>query len=205
MRLPDPFTYPQYPGLGFETCTLTDNDPMIRDELPNGSVLEVKSASQFYSIRITYTDLFPEEYRLLSSFLLEYKRTRSYIEVLLPHYEAYRVRGNASGTNIASNQKGNTITINTAGASLQGEPMPGDLFQLSTHPKVYKVTSFSKAGTNWTLGLYPDLMITTNGSEKPIFNGILFRTKLMTGDALSEEITADGMYPGQGLTLRESL
>ncbi|MFP9052072.1 hypothetical protein ACLI10_16365, partial [Enterococcus faecalis] len=31
MRLPDPYTNPEYPGLGFESVNLVDNDPMIRD------------------------------------------------------------------------------------------------------------------------------------------------------------------------------
>ncbi|QGH45225.1 hypothetical protein [Bacteriophage Eos] len=204
MRLPDPFTHPQYSGLGFETAVLIDNDPMIRDELPNGSVLEVKSAAQFYGINITYPDLYPDEYAILSSFILEYKRTRGFIDVLLPHYEVYRVRGNPSTTTIASGQKGNSIQIGNTGG-LTGTPNPGDLFQLSTHPKVYKITSFQNVSGVWTLGLYPDLMITTNGSEKPVFTGILFRTKLMNGDSFTEEFTADGVYPGQSLNLRESI
>lgn len=204
MRLPDPFTHPQYQGLGFESAILIDNDPMIRDELPNGSVLEVKSASQFYSMNITYPDLYPDEFAVLSSFILEYKRTRSFIDVMLPHYEVFRVQGSTAGTTIATGQKGNTLQIGNTG-SLRGTPNPGDLIQLTTHPKVYKITSFQNNAGVWTLGLYPDLMITTNGSEKPIFNGILFRTKLMNGDALQEEFTADGVYVGQALNLRESL
>ena len=204
MRLPDPFTHPQYQGLGFETCTLVDNDPMIRDELPNGSVREVKSAAQYYSIQIAYPDLYPDEFAILSSFILEYKRTRSYIDVMLPHYEVFRVKGNPSTTSIASGQKGNSLKISNVG-SLLGTPKAGDLFQLSTHPKVYKITSFQSASGVWTLGVYPDLMLTTTGSEKPVFNGILFRTKLASGDSLSEEMTADGMFTGQQLHLRESL
>ena len=115
MRLPDPFTHPQYQGLGFETSVLIDNDPMIRDELPDGSVLEVKSAAQYYSINITYPDLYPDEYAVLSSFILEYKRTRSFIDVMLPNYEVFRVKGNPSVTSIPTGQKGNTIQIQNAG------------------------------------------------------------------------------------------
>ncbi|MFP9220013.1 hypothetical protein, partial [Enterococcus faecalis] len=35
MRLPDPYTNPEYPRLGFECVNLVDNDPMIRYALPN--------------------------------------------------------------------------------------------------------------------------------------------------------------------------
>ncbi|QYC97265.1 hypothetical protein [Escherichia phage IME178] len=42
MRLPDPYTNPELSGLGFESVNLIDNDPVIRDELPNGKVNEVR-------------------------------------------------------------------------------------------------------------------------------------------------------------------
>lgn len=204
MRLPDPFTHPQYNGLGFERATLVDNDPIIRDELPNGKVTEVKSASQYWGINISYGDMFPDEYAVLSSALLEYKRTRGYLDVILPHYESFRVRGSTAACNIAAGQKASTLVINNTG-SLSGTPNPGDLFQLTTHKKVYKITSFKNESGKWTLGLYPDLAITTNGSEKPIFNGILFQTKLMNGDSFQEEISVDGVYTNLNLVLRESL
>ena len=204
MRLPDPFTHPQYNGLGFDKATLIDNDPMIRDELPNGKVNEVKTATQYWGLNISYPVMFPDEYAVLSSAILEYKRTRGYLDVILPHYESYRVRGDANNCRIAAGQKGSTLVITNTG-SLVGEPKPGDLFQLTTHPKVYKITSFKNVAGVWTLNLYPDLLLTTNGSERPRFNGILFQTKLMNGDSFSEEITVDGVYDGVNLVLRESL
>ena len=204
MRLPDPFTHPQYNGLGFERAVLVDNDPMIRDELPNGSVNEVKTATQYWGLNISYPELFPDEYAVLSSAILEYKRTRGYLEVLLPHYEAFRVKGDANNCRIAAGQKASTLVI-TSTSSLVGEPKPGDFIQFTTHPKVYKITSFANSSGTWTLGLYPDLLITTNGSERPRFNGILFRTKLMNGDSFNEDMTVDGVFDGVSLVLRESL
>ena len=203
MRLPDPFTHPNLDGLGFSSCTLTDNDPITRDELPNGEVREVKISAQYFSIEIRYPELLPSEYAVLDSFILESKRTRSYIEVLLPYYESFRIRGNVGLTTIPSGQNGSTIQINNTGV-LVGEPKLGDLFQLSTHPKVYKITSLTKGASSWTLGLYPDLRITTNGSEKPVFTGIKFRTKALNLDSYSSEETADGVFTGLGLSLRES-
>ncbi|UPW38327.1 distal tail protein [Escherichia phage vB_EcoS_ESCO30] len=204
MRLPDPYTNPELSGLGFESVNLIDNDPVIRDELPNGKVNEVKVSAQYWGINISYPELFPDEYSVLDAFILEYKRTGSYIDVILPQYEAFRVRGNTSLVNIPAGQKGSNITMDTKGL-LTGIPKPGDLFKLSNHPKVYKITSFNKSGNTWSINLYPDLFITTTGAEKPVFNGILFRTKLMNGDAFGSTLNNNGTYSGISLNLRESL
>lgn len=204
MRLPDPYTNPELSGLGFESVNLIDNDPVIRDELPNGKVNEVKVSAQYWGINISYPELFPDEYSVLDAFILEYKRTGSYIDVILPQYEAFRVRGNTSLVNIPAGQKGSNITMDTKGL-LTGIPKPGDLFKLSNHPKVYKITSFNKSGNTWCINLYPDLFITTTGAEKPVFNGILFRTKLMNGDAFGSTLNNNGTYSGISLNLRESL
>lgn len=204
MRLPDPYTNPELSGLGFESVNLIDNDPVIRDELPNGKVNEVKVSAQYWGINISYPELFPDEYSVLDAFILEYKRTGSYIDVILPQYEAFRVRGNTGLVNIPAGQKGSNITMDTKGL-LTGIPKPGDLFKLSNHPKVYKITSFNKSGNTWSINLYPDLFITTTGAEKPVFNGILFRTKLMNGDAFGSTLNNNGTYSGISLNLRESL
>ncbi|WCX68668.1 distal tail protein [Salmonella phage GSW6] len=204
MRLPDPYTNPELSGLGFESVNLVDNDPMIRDELPNGTVREVKVSAQYWGINISYPELFPDEFAKLDSFILDYKRTGGYIDVLLPQYEAFRVRGDTSAVNIPAGQKGSTIMMDTKG-TLRGLPEPGDLFKLSNHPKVYKITSINTAGNSWNLSVYPDLFITTTGSEKPVFNGILFRTKLMNGDSFGSTLNNNGTYSGISLSLRESL
>ncbi|WAB24926.1 hypothetical protein [Citrobacter phage vB_CfrD-Cit2] len=204
MRLPDPYTNPELSGLGFESVNLIDNDPVIRDELPNGKVNEVKVSAQYWGINISYPELFPDEYSVLDSFILEYKRTGSYIDVILPQYEAFRVRGNTNLVNIPAGQKGSNITMDTKGV-LTGIPKPGDLFKLSNHPKVYKITSFNRSGNSWSINVYPDLFVTTTGAEKPVFNGILFRTKLMNGDAFGSTLNNNGTYSGISLNLRESL
>ena len=204
MRLPDPYTNPELSGLGFESVNLIDNDPVIRDELPNGKVRETKVSAQYWGVTIQYPDLFPDEYTKLDTFLLEYKRTGAYIDVLLPQYEAFRVTGDTSLVSIPAGQKGSTIMMDTKGV-LRNVPKAGDLFKLSNHPKVYKITSFSQVGNTWQLNVYPDLFITTTGSEKPVFNGILFRTKLMNGDSFGSTLNSNGTYSGISLSLRESL
>lgn len=203
MRLPDPFTNPDI-AQGFTSARLVDNDPVIRDELPNGAVKEVKVSAQYWGIEITYPDLYPEEFMFLDSFIKECKRTGGYIEVLLPQYEPLRVSGNTSLVTIASGQRGSTIVMtNTSG--LRGLPKPGDLFKLTTGTKVYKITSVASTASTMTLTLYPDLFLTTNGSDKPIFNGILFRTKMASGETIDDNINPDGVYTGVSLKLRESL
>lgn len=203
MRLPDPFTNPDLCP-GFQTANLIDNDPMIRDEMPNGKVLEVKTSAQYWGINITMPDLFPQEFYFLDAFICEYKRTGGHIDVLLPQYENFHVRGGAEFTTIPAGQRGSTVSISNA-TTLIGLPKAGDLFKLSTHPKVYKITNVYPQGNTLVLTVYPDLFITTTGAEKPIFSGILFQTKLMNGDAFSQQINEDGMYTGISLNLRESL
>ena len=203
MRLPDPFTNPEI-ALGFESASLIDNDPVIRDELPNAKVLEVRTSSQYWGIEITYPDMYPEEYFFFDAFISEYKRTGGYIDVLLPQYENLRVKGDPKYTSIPTGQKGSTLQIQGMN-SLLGNPKPGDIFKLSTHSKVYKITNVVRQDDTLTLNLYPPLAITTTGNEKPVFNMVLFRTKLLNGDAMKATINSDGMYPGFTLSLRESL
>lgn len=202
-RLPDPFTNPEY-ALGFQKAVVIDNDPMTRDELPNGKVNEVKMQAQYWGLQISYPDLFEAEFSFLDAFILEYKRTGGYIDVLLPQYEKFRVRGATTAVTIPAGLSGSTIILDNIGA-LIGKPNPGDLFKLNAYPKVYKITSVVTTSSRWTLTVYPDLANTTNGSEKPVFNGILFRTKLMNGDSFQSDLTVDGVYTGVSLDLRESL
>lgn len=204
MRLPDPFTHPGI-AQGFASLTLIDNDPMIRDEMPNGQVLETKTSAQYWGINIEYPDLFVNEFNFLSAFIGEYKRTGGYIDVLLPQYETFHIRGNTNGLTIPSGQAGSSIVINNIlTAGIIGLPKPGDLFKLSNHYKVYKITVVNVSGNQMALGLYPNLFITTNGTEKPIFSGILIQTKLMNGDSINENINNDGIYSGVTLSLREA-
>lgn len=202
-RLPDPFTHPAY-ALGFQKVVVIDNDPITRDEMPNGTVKEVKMQSQYWGLQISYADLFENEFSFLDAFILEYKRTGGYIEVLLPQYEKFRVRGNISGMKVGAGASGSTVELTNI-TGVIGTPAPGDLFKLSAYPKVYKITSVNITPTKWTINVYPDLANTTNGSELPVFNGILFRTKLMNGDSFQSDLSVDGVYTGVSLDLRESL
>lgn len=203
MRLPDPFTHPGR-APGFQTGRLIDNDPVVRDQLPNGRVTEVKMAAQYFGVEITYPDLYESEYRLIESFILNSKRLGDYIDVMLPQYQRFTVGGTPNNTTIPAGLSGNVVTINNA-TMLSGAPNLGDLFKLSTHPKVYRIVSINMAGGRWDLGVYPDLFITTNGSEKPVFSGITIQTKMLNADSFGVEMNADGIYQGLALSLREAL
>ncbi|AFB84011.1 hypothetical protein VPT02_146 [Vibrio phage VPT02] len=203
IRLPDPFTHPDE-APGFLKAPLVDNEPILQDELPNGKVLQTKTSAQFWSVNITYPELYELEYRLVSSAINEAKRTGDSIELILPQYVNFRILGDLTACSIAAGQKGSTIEI-TGTNSLQGAPYLGDLFKLSTHPKVYKITGFKKEDNKFILNIYPDLFIETTGNEKPVFNTVPLQVKLMGRESISEDVNADGMYENISYSFRESL
>ncbi len=203
IRLPDPFTHPDE-APGFLKAPLVDNEPILQDELPNGKVLQTKSSAQFWSVNITYPDLYELEYKLVSSAINEAKRTGDTLEIVLPQYVNFRVLGDLTATSIAAGQKGSTLEITNI-AGIQGAPYLGDLFKLSTHPKVYKITGFQRSGDKISLNIYPDLFIETTGHEKPVFNAIPLQVKQMGRSSTTEDINADGMYEGISYSFRESL
>ena len=205
IRLPDPFTHPNE-APGFLSAPLTDNEPIIQDELPGGKVKQVKSAQQYWSTVITYPDLYDLEYRLVASAVFNAKRLDALINIVLPQYTNYRVFGDLATLSIPSRQQGNSLVIQGF-KNMEGLPYVGDLFKLSTHPKAYKITSVTvtDAGDTVTLGLYPNLVITTNGAEKPELNGVVLQMALVNRSSFKENINPDGMYTGFSIALRESL
>lgn len=205
MRLPDPFTDSVAPG--FSEAILNEVDPIIKDPMPDGRVLKVSTASQYWTLTLSYPDLTEDEFAYLCGFLAETKRQRTSIDVLLPQYEKFSVTGDTSQTTVSSGQNGNTVTI-TDTQPLQGRPRLNSLFKLTGHSKVYKITSIhiSPTTNTWTLGVYPDLALTTDGTQKPIFNSILLEMTLVE-DKLPEENPSaeDGLYRGVTLGLREDV
>lgn len=204
MRLPDPFTSSEAPG--FNQARLTEIDPQIKDALPDGSVLRVSTAAQIWLLELSYPDLFKSEFDVLIGSIAEAKRLKENLEILLPQYEVYNVTGDATTATIVSGQQGSQLEISNTG-SLSGVPKVNDLFQLSSHNKVYKITNVEvDSGTgNWTLSLYPDLLVTTTGTEKPKFNNILFSMTLEEDNLPEDNPSVDLMYRGVTLLLRENL
>lgn len=202
IRLPDPFTHPNE-APGFLSAPLVDNQPLLVDEMPNGKVIKTKSSAQFWGINISYPDLYETEYRMVSSAINESKRLGSNIELVLPQHIVYRVTGDTSVVSIPAGLKGSVVEIDGTDI-LRGHPHVGDLFKLSTHPKVYKITKFTKEKNKFIIYIYPDLFITTNGSEKPEFNDIRFQMTLVE-KSLVENINVDGLYTDVAYQFRESL
>lgn len=204
-RLPDPFTHPGV-APGFLSAPLVDNEPLIQDELPNGEVLEVTTSTQFWSINITYPDLLDEEYRLISAAINKAKASDGVIQLALPQYLNLRVIGPTAPLSIAAGQVGNTLIIKNTN-DLKGLPYVGDLLKLTNSHKVYKITSVDTDTTanTWTLGLYPSIAKVTDGTEKPIFNNILFNMKLINRGTITENLNADGLYENVSINLREAL
>ncbi|CAL9969180.1 distal tail protein [Vibrio phage D51] len=203
MRLPDPFTSNVAPG--FSSAILGDVDPQIQDPMSDGSVLRVNTASQYWTISLAYPDLTRDEFDFLVGTLAEAKRLREDIQVLLPQYEMFSVSGDTNSTNIAQGQTGTEITIGGTSA-LTGRPRINSLFKLSGCTKVYKITSFTDLGGSWTLGVYPDLVETTDGTEKPQFNSILFNVVLIEPKLPNEDPSVeDALYRGVTLEFRENV
>lgn len=204
MRLPDPFVDAIAPG--FTGARLIDNDPVIYDEMPNGKILKVKSSAQYWSLELTYPELFYEEFAYLSGFLAEVKRQQTTVDVLLPQYENFRVRGNQAALTIASGQSGNQITIGNT-SIITGRPNIGDLFKISGGTKVYKITGYTEdtQANTMTLSLYPDLAHTTGVGETPIFNGILLEMTLVDDNMPDDDPDVDGLYRGFTFMLRETI
>lgn len=204
MRLPDPFTDSVAPG--FSEAVLNEVDPLIKDPMPDGRVLKVSTATQYWTLTLAYPDLTEDEFAYLCGFLAETKRLKTNIEVLLPQYEKFSVTGDTALTAIAPGQNGNSVTI-TGASNLSGRPRLNSLFKLSGSSKVYRITNIDTDDADtWVLGVYPDLVITTDGSNKPIFNTILLEMTLAE-DTLPEENPSveDGLYRGVTLSLREDI
>lgn len=204
MRLPDPFT--DAAAAGFSTAVLREVDPQLQDDMPNGSVLRTNSAAPYWTLDLSYPDLFYEEFALLYGTLAESKRLNENIEILLPQYEKYRVTGDTTATRIASGFAGSEIVISNYSA-LTGRPNLNDLFQLTGSTKVYKISKVEIDNTQdtLTLGLYPRLSKTTTGTEKPVFNNILFSMVLADATLPAEDPSTDGLYRGVELSLRENV
>lgn len=201
MRLPDPYTNSGAPG--FEKVTLIDNDPVLRDEMPNNVVFEVRNKGQYWSFELKYTELFEDEFRILESALLRYKSKGGFMEVLLPQFEGSRAMGDFVNATVTTGSSNSELILNIP--NLTGLPDLGDLFKISDNYKIYKVTEVERLGeSKIKIGIYPELVITPSKSSKPQFHGILFQTKITNIDNWNSTLTQDGIYEAVSLQFRES-
>ena len=60
MRLPDPFT--DAVAAGFSIAALKEVDPQLQDDMPDGTILRTHSAAPYWTLNLSYPDLFEEEF-----------------------------------------------------------------------------------------------------------------------------------------------
>lgn len=202
MRLPDPFTDSNAPG--FLSVSISDNSSIIQDELPNNDVIQVDTGNQYWGINITYDSLLPEEYDIIRKFCFKAKATNSVIEVLLPQFENYKFV--LDSYTVKAGSSGNTIVITNVN-SIKEQPIIGSVIKLSSHPKVYHITDYSYNSVNkeYTIGIYPNLAITTLGSETAQLSAVLFTTRFKDVNQVTATLNSDNTYEGFTLQLREAI
>lgn len=200
MRLPNPYTDPNFPG--FSSCAIHDNSVVIQDELSNNKVIQVTNGAQYYSLSLTYTDLLQSEYNMLVNFLAKAKRENGTIDVLLPQIENLTFKLNTYTAKAGC--KGNQLIIPNV-TSMTGRLNLNQYIQIGLHYKMYQVTGYSLQGTNLVLDVYPDLFITTNGTEEVNFKTPIMTTRFVDPSKIAgTPLTSDGYYSSFSLELRES-
>lgn len=199
MRLPNPYTNPNFPG--FSSCAIHDNSVVIQDELTNNRVIQVSNGAQFYSLSLVYQDLLQDEYDMLVNFLAKVKRENSTIDVLLPQIENLTFKLNTYTAKAGC--MGNQLIIPNV-TSISGNLRLNQYMQIGSHYKLYQVTGSSLQGTNLVLDVYPDLFITTNGTEVVNFKTPVMTTRFVDPSKLTgTPLTTDGYYSSLSLELRE--
>ena len=200
MRLPDPFIDPSWPGI--TSCQLSDVSTFQQDELNDNSVIQLSTGAQYYSANIEYSDLLPDEYDKVMSFVAKVKRENAYLDVLLPQFQNLGFKLN---TYLADNGlKGNQIVISDV-TSVSGALRLNQFIQLSGHPKLYQVTGYNYDTTTKkvTLDIYPDLFITTNNTTVN-FTTPMMRARFKNMNNIDgSPMTTEGYYSSITFELRE--
>lgn len=200
MRLPDPFTDSSWPGI--TSCLISDNTTYQQEELSDNTVIQVSTGDQFYSVALEYTDLLIDEYDKVMNFFAKVKSSNSYIEVMLPQLQ--NLGFSLNSYLVDNGLKGNQLVLSGI-TNVTGSLKLNQYIQLSGHPKLYQVIdySYNSATHKVTLGVYPDLFITTNNTTvnftTPMFRGRFKNMNGIEGSAL----TAEGYYNSIAFELRE--
>jgi hypothetical protein len=202
IRLPDPLSQPGAPG--FTSVRMNDNNPVFRDRLPGGKVITLSSSAQYWGVTLSYEDLLAEEYNIILSTMLDSRQSGALIDVLLPHKQSYKVKGDTSVLTVASDQKGSVLQIGNY--NLTGLPALGDIFRLSNHcSKVYTIHGVSIIDSTLKLSVYPNLMKITTGAEKVLFTNVLFQLALENPSELTNNFAVEGIYNSFQVELAESI
>jgi hypothetical protein len=207
-RLPDPSTDPQGPG--FLSAYLMDNSPGTIHRLNTGATLGVKYAGNYWTINISWPELFPEEAENLFPFLYSVSGGFEQFYVQLPQH-AYPKTGawDTSTNNFVA--KGNISIGPTADTIIipqwstrGGDLSPLDTIKFDNSNKVYMVRSRKVESDVATIRLNCDILepqLIPSAGLQP--NDILFKVR-MTG-TIAPVLTARGLYESIQVTLEENI
>lgn len=207
-RLPDPFTSPAGPG--FTGVSLTDNQPGTIHPLNTGGTIGVKFLGSYWTIGITFPELFEEESEVLYPFLSAVSGGFENFYVQLPQY----VNPKSGPWNISNNTliavgaisigpRPDTIIIPNW-SSRGGNYQVGDMLKFNNSSKIYRVRAQSLVNNTKTIQLNCDILnpslVSTSGFEP---NDLKFRVR-MEGSS-TPVLNSDGLYSTITINLRENI
>lgn len=220
-QLPDPTT--TVPGLGFNSFILGSENKTMVSDLNSGNTVSVQIAGHRWKATVGFPEhRFDSKPGFVTrSFIRNLRGKLKTFEIAYPNKQTATgiSLADTSAASITANQKGGTLTIAnwntvlvTIGNSVldsslisSGYITAGDIFSLSSSPKVYEVISASYNSTSGVLDLeiFPNLVETTSGVDTIQFNNVLYSMKLME-DSYSENLTVEGRYSAMTLSMKES-
>jgi hypothetical protein len=208
-QLPDPETAPVGPG--FVSQQITDNTPGMIHTLNNGGSVGVKFSGSNWEIQVGYPQLTIAEANTIIPFVYSLQGPFTNFYVQLPTYvnPASGAWGATSivAANVSSGTNSNQIDIaNWANRGSGNELAVGDMIKLDTHNKIYLITGALVTAGVMTLTLNCDRAISSTeiGAATIEPNDIKFRVRLK-GTPPAFNLTADGLYEGFTLSMRENI
>lgn len=192
---------------GFSTATIQPHDTYMSIELNDNTTQTVSVKDPVWDITVGYPDLTVEQGEDIIVFLYSLGGKQTKFEVRLPQYlqpkNGLLAQGSAT---IAQSQVGNQIVISNSNGLVGADPSPGDMVQLGSSSKVYKILAVDNTVINeTTLTVYPNLIVPTGASETIKFNNIEFSVRLRDEKVPAMALGLDGTYKGFTLELREDL
>ena len=208
-QLPDPNTTP--PGPGFVSQQIIDKTPGMMHTLNNGGSVSVKFSGSNWEIQIGYPQLTIAEANTIIPFVYSLQGGFTNFYVQLPTYAnpASNPWGATSivAADVSTGTNSNQIDIaNWANRGSGNELAVGDMIKLDTHSKIYLITGALVTAGVMTLTLNCDLSISRTAVDAATIepNDIMFKVRLK-GDAPPFNLTADGLYEGFSLNMRENI
>lgn len=207
-RLPDPTTVPAGPG--FVSQQIIDKSPGMVHNLNHGGSVSVKFAGNYWEINIAYPQLTVAEANTIFPFLYSLQGAFTNFYVQLPTYVQPQTGAWSTGTD-ALIAKGEITVVQPNQISIPlwstrgGDLSIGDMIKFTNLNKIYMIVGKSLNADTVTLTLNCDISdtvaIATAGLEP---NDLKFRVRVRS-EVPSPTLTADGLYEGFSLALRENI